>query len=363
MPLTHLELTNFRLFERAVFDFHPRKNLSVGGNAAGKSTILEAIQYLGTGKSSRCKNTAKLSHHGTSGFTIKSDISHQGTQHRVTVAYTEGEKKTSINGIPGVKVHEIARLLPISLMSPESHIDFQGESRQRRAAIDWILFHVEQDFQGVWSRYQRVLAQRNADLKQSSGSRSIRTWNEELAILGETIHEMRMDIVRKVQPTFYAVIDQILPEFHQRSLELKAGWDTAKGLGACLESEIDRDRREGFTHSGPHRSDVQLRQGVVSDISELSHGQKKMLFVSLKLASVYFLQETCGLTCTLMIDDLSAEIDKTRQESILKSLDRFAGQIILTSIDWDQDTKIWDEYRSFHVEHGSVSVAKKYKTL
>jgi DNA replication and repair protein RecF len=96
----------------------------------------------------------------------------------------------------GVKSHETARLLPISLISPESHYEFQRDSKQRRAAVDWVLFHVEQNYLGVWSRYHRILHQRNAELKRTTNQRLLAVWNQELAMHGDVIHEQRLEVIR-----------------------------------------------------------------------------------------------------------------------------------------------------------------------
>ena len=46
MKLKRLELTNFRVFEQATFDFQPGMNLLVGINGAGKSSVLDALRII-----------------------------------------------------------------------------------------------------------------------------------------------------------------------------------------------------------------------------------------------------------------------------------------------------------------------------
>ena len=48
MYLTHLALTNFRLFSRLDMDIPRRVLLLQGANAQGKTSLLEAIYYLAT---------------------------------------------------------------------------------------------------------------------------------------------------------------------------------------------------------------------------------------------------------------------------------------------------------------------------
>ena len=46
MKIKRLELTNFRIFEQATFDFQPGMNLLIGINGVGKSSVLDALRML-----------------------------------------------------------------------------------------------------------------------------------------------------------------------------------------------------------------------------------------------------------------------------------------------------------------------------
>jgi DNA replication and repair protein RecF len=358
MPLHSLQIKGFRSFDHASFDFHPHRNLVYGGNAAGKSTVLEAVQFLSVGKSSRSKNPEQLVRTGNVGFSIGCDCEFRGHQHRLSVQFSGGNKQTIIDGVMGRKSHETARIMPISLISPENHYDFQRESKQRRSALDWVLFHVEQDFQVVWIRYHRILQQRNAELKRTTNSKVVAAWNDELALHGDVIHEQRLEAVRKISPIFRNICANLLPGLGNCEIELKTGWNSAEGLGPCLIRDFDLDRRHGYTHSGPHRSDLLLTAAGVDEPSELSHGQRKLLFIAIKLSQAMFLYKSCSLECVMLVDDLSAELDLNSQERLAKQLADFPGQLILTSLDPAKWSEIWPEFWSFHVKHGQVLTAQ-----
>ena len=53
MHLDRLELTHFRCFSKQILTLSPHFNVFVGKNGSGKTAILEAIYYLGFGKSFR----------------------------------------------------------------------------------------------------------------------------------------------------------------------------------------------------------------------------------------------------------------------------------------------------------------------
>ena len=60
MQLYELTLRNFRNYEYAQVEFDPGVNLIVGNNAQGKTNLLEAISYLGSGKSFRAQKSAEM---------------------------------------------------------------------------------------------------------------------------------------------------------------------------------------------------------------------------------------------------------------------------------------------------------------
>ena len=60
MQIDRLSLRGFRNYEDAQAQFVPGVNLLVGGNANGKTNLLEAVSYLSTGRSFRTRREAEL---------------------------------------------------------------------------------------------------------------------------------------------------------------------------------------------------------------------------------------------------------------------------------------------------------------
>lgn len=359
MLLVSLELKNFRSYRSARFDLHPRRNLIVGGNADGKTTALEAIQFLSSGKSSRAKSSEQLIRTGTTSMSVRGRGRHGDVAQDISIQCENREKIQTLGGIPGARAADLAKALPLLHISPDSHHEFQRESKQRRACIDWVLFHVEQNFHHIWLRYQRTLAQRNAALKKWGGQKSVTTWDGELAMHGDTIQEMRERAAAELNKKFSSACQDLLPDLNGATLLLQSGWNSEESLLQTLRTNIKNDTKHGFTHSGPHRNDLLFSIKHISNKFELSHGQKKLLFIALKIAQIEVLHGTCGIECSLLIDDIQAELDKTSQARVVRRLSSLPGQIFATSLDSDDWGKEWQEYRSFHVKHGSIETMEK----
>ena len=70
MTLTYFKCTDFRCLASAELAPAERYNLVYGPNASGKTSLLEAIAYLGRGKSFRNAPTERLIRHGAAEFVL-----------------------------------------------------------------------------------------------------------------------------------------------------------------------------------------------------------------------------------------------------------------------------------------------------
>jgi DNA replication and repair protein RecF len=275
---------------------------------------------------------------------------------RLGLVHTTEGRRVSINGLEQRKVSGLAQYLPLQAISPDTHYEFQHSAKHRRGVVDWGLFHVEQDFQGLWTRYQRILHQRNAALKDQSQAKARYAWDEELVETGEKLHAGRASLVEQLLPHYQSCCAELLGPKHRVDLILESGWDGEKGFGDSLRQGRIRDSARGFTHSGPQRADLQINLNAQESRASASHGQYKILIIALRLAQIRYLIESKGRHCCLLIDDLAAELDPEHRARLTRILASLPVQVFVTATETSLiDRESWSSHKTFHVERGAVT--------
>lgn len=352
MSLTYLEITDLRNLTKVVMEPGSQFNIIVGPNGSGKTSILEAIYLLGRGRSFRTAYGRRVVREGQSTLTVFGRVD-APVATAVGIQIKNGALRAKIGGEWLKKASELASILPLLFISPDADKLIKGSPRQRRRFLDWGLFHVEPSFLGVWQRYNRALLQRNAELRQGSAKRAS-PWVSQLAEVGLMLHQLRAGYAALIGARMTHYLQQ-LSELTAVSCDYQAGWNGELTLGEALEKGWERDRKLGFTQSGPHRADLTISaQGRPAD-QFLSGGQQKLVACALLLAQAAIFRERSGHTCLLLVDDLPAELDPRHRRTLLELLYQLEGQVFITATDSAQlPLETIKNAKMFHVEQGML---------
>ena len=182
--------------------------------------------------------------------------------------------------------------------------------------MDWLVFHVEPEFQPLWSRYRRLLKQRNAALKARASKASITAWDPELVRVAEAINGLR----KRPLPRLQMLVSEYANRFNypdEVCLVFNAGWDIDLGLEGALKKNLEQDYVRGHTSSGPHRADLQLCIGDERLQHVASHGQQRLIVSTFRFAQLALFKESVDRECVLLLDDLVSELDRNFQRHLL----------------------------------------------
>ena len=183
MPVKEFSAQNFRCLEKIELQADPGFNLIYGANASGKTSILEALAYLGRGKSFRGAPTSSLIRHGQKAFVLFGRVDDGGRSSAVGVRNSADGIEIRIDGDSSGGAAELAAALPLQIIDPDVHNLVAGPPDERRRYLDWIAFHVEHGYLGSW----RALKQRNAALKSGQAAATIGGWNAEFVELAAEV--------------------------------------------------------------------------------------------------------------------------------------------------------------------------------
>lgn len=355
MPLSLLEIENLRPFEKVFLAPDTRLNVFVGPNASGKTSILEAIHLLGTGRSFRTPQLDQLIRHTTplflvSGFYQETHVSST----RLAVQRSPGKISVHAGNDKHPTASSLARIFPLQIISPDNHFQFMSSARYRRGILDWGVFHVEPDFHHQWVRFQRALQQRNAGLKQAWTSAACFAWDPDLVAAAEKIHYYRTQFLSLWGPRFKYYCQELLGNNHGE-IVFKQGWNPELSLAHSLQNDRERDRQRHITHSGPQRADISVNFFQQPARISASHGQQKLLIMALRLSQLALFAEITKRPCVVLVDDLAAELDPVHRRLLMKLFACLPLQIFVTANeDGVISTQGWSSHKVFHVEQGKV---------
>lgn len=353
MSLQELAIQNLRNIKRAEIEPVAGLNLICGSNAAGKTSILEAIHVLATARSFRTLHVDQIINHESEALTVSGlQKSHAGSD-RLGIQRSKTAIRLRLNGVDINKSSQLAQILPLQIINPEAHRLLEQGPKIRRKMLDWGVFHVEQQFVEIWRTCNRILKQRNSALRQGNKA-VVNSLNHQLVDVSADIHNKRSNYVERLQ----AYIKLYCAELIQQTPDIDyfRGWNRDKDLMELLTTSLESDLERGYTGYGPHRAEIRFKFDGKLAQTILSRGQQKMLVSSVIMAQVALFQEDTGRYCTLLVDDLPAELDTEHRQQLLEMLWRTKAQLFVTVTEPDLvDLTPWNTSKMFHVEHGIVS--------
>lgn len=365
MKLNNLLLQDFRNYESLSLSFEPGVNLIVGRNAQGKTNLLEAIAYLGSGKSFRAQKTSELVRFGADFADISGEVTSQNRQQSLRwVLFAGGRQRIcERNGAKKRTAGEIAGVLPSVLFCPEDLMILKGGSAPRRRLGDQALSQLRPNYDAALTEYTRILEQK---------SRILKDWRESPALL-EILPEYNTRLCQvgalliSYRARFYEALGKAAAGYHGEfsagaedfRLEYKtvstvtdpfASVVTLTGqLQDHLESHYRAELDSASCLTGPHKDDFDISLSGIGLKLYGSQGQTRTATVSLKLAQRELMGRELGEEPLLLLDDVLSELDPGRQDFVLNQIR--SGQVFITACEPGRFTKLG---KTIEIESGSV---------
>ncbi len=365
MNLQSLYLRGFRNYGEESFDFDPGVNLIVGDNAQGKTNLLEAISYLGCGKSFRAMKTSEMVGFGRDFAEISGQVFSQERQQSLRFLLFSGSRPRQIfrNGAKKKSLSEILGVLPTVLFCPEDLMVLKAGAAQRRRFGDQVLCQLRPNYDAALTEYHRILEQKSRILKDHFENPALLEilpeYNTRLCQVGALLISYRA--------RFYMSLGKEAARFHNRfsggnenfTLEYKTVstvsdvFSPVSQLTDDLMAHLERHYRAELDTAqcltGPHKDDFTVKLSGIDLKTYGSQGQTRTAAISLKLAQRELMGREWGEEPVLLLDDVLSELDPGRQDFVLNQIKN--GQVFITCCEPGRLTEIG---KTIEIEKGNV---------
>jgi DNA replication and repair protein RecF len=361
MSIKRLSIKNLRNIQQVDFEAHPQLNLFYGANGAGKTSILEAINLAGLGRSFRHHRPKPLISYQCDELTVFAQVGavQEGTTRLGVSKSSRGETHIRIGGQTVYSAAQLAEVLPLLCLNAHSFELITGPPKPRRQLLDWLTFHVEPLFLSTWKDLQHCLKQRNSLLRRDKiRDFELDSWDRQLTDLTAKIHFYRSNAFE----LYVKALDDLgrfLPDVDTITISYKNGWPLDQKYSDVLALQRPSDSQRGYTQSGPHRADLGIKVGDHNAAESLSRGQSKIVISALTIALAQAYKSHTGQACTLLVDDLPSELDYQHRQRVGEWLSKLGSQLFVTAVEKEPLIEMWPPGFSkaaklFHVKQGQV---------
>ena len=326
MCLSQLHLLNFRSFKDSLFDLKDSV-LVFGENGSGKTSFLEAIHFSLKSKSFRTSS-------------VNSMINKEHDFFRISTK-NKSDKKIIEKKLGKVLIknnyEDFNKYDVLPLLINNFSLRFLEQNKEiRREFIDYFLFHVKHDYLEKLKRFKKILFSRNKALRENN-KEQISVWTKFLIessieintlrerIVNEVLEDLEENILKKLEDKRWVEILSTL------EISFFSGWKGDR-LKEQLREEYEEDLIKGFTKSGAHKFDLEIKVLGEKSGNILSRGEQKLLILLVFLSFGEFFAKTKNKNLIYLIDDLASELDQKNLNLALQFLDITKGQKIITSV-------------------------------
>jgi DNA replication and repair protein RecF len=369
MFLRHLSAVNFKNYTEAELDFSPTANAFTGNNGEGKTNLLDAVHYLSLCKSYFNPFDNQNIKHGTELFVLTGIYDVNGTEEHIACGLKRNQKKVfKRNKKEYERLADHIGFLPAVMISPvDSRLITEG-SEERRKFIDSIISQFDKLYLDDLINYNKIIAQRNALLKQFSqrkkvDSASLEIWNEQMVPLAEKIYAVRLDFINRFVPIFKKHYQFISDAKEEVMINYESDLHTGN-FAERLAHALDKDLALQYSSVGIHKDELEFHLSGFPLKRFASQGQQKSFLIALKLAQFDFMKEILGVKPIILLDDIFDKLDDKRVQRLMElvSHENF-GQIFITDTHPERVAGIFDRInvpiKLFKVDNGTVDELRK----
>ncbi len=375
MLLRSIQLRSFRNYRELQLVLNPEITVFTGKNGIGKTSVLEAISILGSGRSFRNGKNADFIKKGEEAAYISGEANSSGLETQIKVRIYPQGKKVYLDDKLAKSTQSLLELLPIIVFSPADHRIIDGDSLDRKQFLNRAAANVDVDYVEDSHHYNRVLQQRNRILKDA-GAKSwsmqrlldiLASWDDQLLTYGSRLMVRRSyylsELSEKVSEEYrrislskdhFQLAYEPFGDEQENAPETEA--EAQEKFRQKLKDSMRRDLASGSTQVGPHKDEILLTLNGNKVKFYGSQGEKRTCALALRLGELTLFRAKLNKPPMLLFDDVSSELDQSRRHSLVELLKKENTQVLITATELPS-TLMGDVGKSFeHLDLNAVGV-------
>ena len=347
MKVEKFKAENFRNIEKCEIEFTDGVNLIYGGNALGKTNVIEGIYFFSRGRSFRTAQEKDMVKYNTDGFRISLDYSDAGGESSLEYASFGREKRRRKNGYNVKSVRELIYGFKAILFHPDNLALVKGGPEERRAFLNIAAAQCYTTYISDYSRFSQALDNRNAMLKNASkglfvDDTELEAWSNSMAEYAAYIYLMRKEYLKKLEVYVKEIGFKISGGKEEISLEYKSDIEIdshdkdeiISEYKYILSASVEKEKIVGSSLYGPQRDDITIKINNKPTRGFASQGQQRSIVLAMKLAEGEVIKDIFGEYPVFLLDEMLSELDESRRKFVLDSL--HDKQTIITACECEE---------------------------
>ena len=346
MKIKRFKAENFRSIEKCDIEFTDGVNLIYGGNALGKTNVIEGIYLFSRGRSFRTAQERDMVRYNEQGFRVALEYDSRDGENTLEYASFGREKRRRKNGYPVKSVREMIEGFKAILFHPDDLSLVKGGPEERRAFLNVAAAQCYPAYISDYSRFQTALDNRNALLKNASkglytDEGELYAWSESMAEYAAYIYKTRTEYLKKLEVYVREIGLKISDGKEEISFEYKSDIEIGGDREAVREeyiktltSSLEKEKIVGTSLYGPQRDDIIIKINGQPTRGFASQGQQRSIVLSMKLAEGEVIRDVFGEYPVFLLDEMLSELDESRRKFVLDSLD--GKQTVITACECEE---------------------------
>ena len=323
---------NYRNIESAEVELGEGVNVFIGNNAQGKTNAIEAVYYFARGKSFRGAKDKELIRAGCDSARVEMCFCDSARERHHEFTLSESEKRIcKKEGVIIRRMSDFIGSFRAVLFSPE-HLSIVKEGpSERRNFLDVALSQLYPVYVSAFSKYQKILLQRNSVLKEPYSQvfyDTLAVLSEQLAAEAAVISAYRTAYVKKLDDRVRELISDMTGGRERVELAYSEPKSREEFI-SDFSNNTDKEIRAGTTLYGPHKDDIKITLNGGEARVFASQGQQRSIALAMKLGEGELSKAETGEYPVFLLDDILSELDESRKKYVINGLE--GRQVLITT--------------------------------